>query len=121
MPTRWNSAYDMVSRFLEMQCAIATVLRMKEVSKFRDKDKEDLAFAEEVMECLKPLKTVTTFLCTESMPTISVIMLIHHTLLHKMQTKDDDSNRVNRGKIQLFRICSTDMITRKIFLLWQVS
>lgn len=87
--------------FLEMQCAITTVLRMKEISKFRDKDINSftdnvLAFAEEFMECLKPLKTVTTSLCTESMPTISVIMPIQHTLLHKMQTKDDDSNGVNR-------------------------
>lgn len=75
--------------FLEMQCAITTVLRMKEISKFRDKainsfTDNDLAFAEEFMECLKPLKTVTTSLCTESMPTISVIMPIQHTLLHKM-------------------------------------
>lgn len=47
--------------FLEMQCAITTVLRMKEISKFRDKDINSftdnvLAFAEEFMECLKPLK-----------------------------------------------------------------
>lgn len=91
------------SRFLEMQCAITTVLRMKEISEFQDKDinaftDKDLAFAEEVMECLKPLKTVTTSLCTESMSTISVIMPIQHILLHKMQTKDDDSNGVKQMK-----------------------
>lgn len=101
VPTRWNSAYDMISRFLEMQCAIITVLRMKEISKFRDKDNnsftdEDLTFAENVMECLRPLKTVTTSLCTESMPTISVIMPIQYTLLHKMQTKDDTVMELNR-------------------------
>ncbi|XP_062583948.1 E3 SUMO-protein ligase ZBED1-like [Saccostrea cucullata] len=103
VPTRWNSAYDMVCRFLEMQCAVTTVLRMKEVSRFRDKDinsftDEDLAFAEEVMECLKPLKTVTTSLCSESMPTISVIMPIQHTLLHKMQTREDDSTGIKQMK-----------------------
>ena len=37
VPTRWKSAYDMISRFLEMQCAVTTVLRMKEISKFRKK------------------------------------------------------------------------------------
>lgn len=103
VPTRWNSAYDMFSRFLEKQCAITTVLRMKEISEFQDKDinsftDKDLAFAEEVMECLKPLKTATTSLCTESMSTISIIMPIQHILLHKMQTKDDGSNGVKQMK-----------------------
>ena len=102
VPTRWNSAYDMMFRFLEMQCAVTTVLRMKEISKFRNKDinsftDEDLTFAENVMECLSPLKTVTKSLCTESMPTVSFIMPIQYTLLHKMLTKDDCNEIHNRS------------------------
>ncbi|XP_078331137.1 E3 SUMO-protein ligase ZBED1-like [Crassostrea virginica] len=50
------------------------------------------------IECLRPLKTVTTSLCIERMPTISVIMPIQHTLLHKMQTKDDDCNGIKQMK-----------------------
>ncbi|KAK3101955.1 hypothetical protein FSP39_007596 [Pinctada imbricata] len=94
--TRWNSAYDMLDRFLEMQCAVASVLRMKEVAKFRDKEinsfsDDDISLAEQVMECLKPLKTVTTSLCSEGMPTLSIIMPIHHTILKMMEGKVDDS------------------------------
>ena len=35
--TRWNSAHDMIERFLEMQCAVVATKRCKEMSKSRDK------------------------------------------------------------------------------------
>ena len=98
--TRWNSAYDMIDRILEMQCAVTSVLRMKEVAKFRDKDinsftDDDISLAEQVMECLKPLKTGTTSLCSETMPTLSIILPVHHTILKKM----DKRKRLNSSKV----------------------
>ncbi|KAK3098538.1 hypothetical protein FSP39_020427 [Pinctada imbricata] len=101
--TRWNSAYDMLDRFLEMQCAVMSVLRMKEVAKFRDKEinsfsDDDISLAEQVMECLKPMKTLTTSLCSEAMPTLSIIMPIHHTILKMMEGKVDDSAPVKMIK-----------------------
>jgi hypothetical protein len=121
VPTRWNSAYDMVCRFLEMQCAVTTVLRMKEVSKFREKDinsftDEDLAFAEDVMDCLKPLKTVTTSLCTESMPTVSIIMPIQNTLLRKMQVQGEDSSGIKQMKNAIIQDLKNRYDQQKDFL-----
>ena len=101
--TRCNSAYDMIDRFLKMQCAVTSVLRMKEVAKFRDKDinsftDDDISLAEQVMECLKPLKTVTTSLCSETMPTLSIILPVHHTILKKMEIRENDSTAVKLMK-----------------------
>ena len=97
VPTRWNSTYDMISRFLEMQCAIIAVLRSKDLAKIKEKDlntltDDDICLADEVMVCLKPLKVVTTTLCAESVPTISVIMPLHRKLIDSIfQHSDDDS------------------------------
>ena len=44
------------------------------------------------MVCLKPLKVVTTTLCAESVPTISVIMPLHRKLIDSIfQHSNDDS------------------------------
>ena len=101
--TRWNSAYDMSSRFLEMQCAVVSVLRSKEVGSFKDKDMsnlsdEDISLLEEVTTCLKPLKDITTLLCSENMPTISVIMPLYHKLLDMMANGEDDTPTVKEMK-----------------------
>ena len=81
--TRWNSAYDMPSRYLEMQTAIIATLRSKELGRMREKDVGSLTddehlLAEEVAVCLKPLKDITTMLCTAASPTVSIIMPLFH-------------------------------------------
>ena len=77
--TRWNSAYDMVARFLEMQVAVFATLRSKEVGKEKATDMksfsdDDLIVVEDMIQLLKPLKDITTILCTEKTPTASMIM-----------------------------------------------
>ena len=86
--TRWNSAYDMISRYLELQCAVTAALRSKDVATLKLKEKdlntlsdEDINLAEDIVECLKPLKVLTTMLCSESSPTVSIIMPLMNSLI----------------------------------------
>ena len=72
--TRWNSAVDMISRFLEQQSAVYAVLTSKEI---RGKERDitcisdtDITDAEELIAVLTPLKTATVALCEESVPTL---------------------------------------------------
>jgi hypothetical protein len=69
----------MLERFLEQQPAIVATLMMKDLKK-NVKDvytltDEDISSAEKIMCVLKPIKTVTTILCGEFSPTVSMIHL----------------------------------------------
>ena len=62
--TRWNSAVDMISRYLEQQPAVYAALTSKELRK-REKDistlsERELTSAEELVAVLTPLKIATT-------------------------------------------------------------
>ena len=68
--TRWNSAFDMIARFLEMQVAVFATLRSEVLGKEKDTDlrafnDDDFCVAEEVFQRLKPLKDNTTLMCSE--------------------------------------------------------
>lgn len=83
--TRWNSAFDMLERYLQMHVAVFATLLSKELTN-KDKDikfiqDEELILAEKVKECMKPLKTATTMLCSEKHPTVSVIHPLYNKLL----------------------------------------
>ncbi|XP_033742748.1 zinc finger BED domain-containing protein 1-like [Pecten maximus] len=88
VPTRWNSAFDMLERYLEMQVAVvATLMSLAN----KDKDlkflsDEEISLAEKVMEAMKPLKQATTMLCNEKSPTISIILPLHHKLVSVYKT-----------------------------------
>ena len=105
--TRWNSAYDMVARFLEMQVAVFATLRSKEVGKEKDTDiksfsDDDLIVAEDMIQLLKPLKDITTMLCTEKTPTASIIMLLQHRLTSTVfAIKEDNSPAIKEMKTVL--------------------
>jgi hypothetical protein len=92
--TRWNSAYDMVSRFLEMQVAVFATLRSKDVGKVSDASDvsisdEELLLAEEMIQFLKPLKDITVVLCSEDNPTVSVIMPLQHQIVDSILSSSD--------------------------------
>lgn len=73
--TRWNSAYNMVERFLEQQPAICATLLSPEVRKGETDlctlTETDVTNAEDAVSALKPMKDVTTLMSEERNPTVS--------------------------------------------------
>ncbi|KAL3969495.1 Arf-GAP with GTPase, ANK repeat and PH domain-containing protein 2 [Sarotherodon galilaeus] len=95
VPTRWNSTYDMLERYLEQQTAIYSALTDKTLKKnVRDivtLSDDDVRVAEEVLQLLKPLKAVTTLLSTETAPSVSMILLLKTRILQSMAPSEEDS------------------------------
>ena len=101
--TRWNSALDMISRYLEQQPAIYAALTSKEL---RGKEKDlvtlsdrDVTCAEDLVTVLTPLKAATTALCEEKIPPISMILPLQHQLLNViMKVKENDTALIKEVK-----------------------
>ena len=93
VPTRWNSTYDMVERYLEQQAAIYSALTEKTLRKENiiTLSDDDVRVAEEVLQVLKPLKTVTSLLSTETSPSVSMILPLKTRILQSMAPSVEDS------------------------------
>lgn len=109
-----ESAFDMISRFLEMHCVIVTVLFSKELSKSKAEDvphlsEDELRLAEEIVKCLKPMKDVKTMLCCESSPTVSMVMPVKHILLNSILAPCDVDTRFIT---EMKKIMVTDLASR---------
>ncbi|KAM3873612.1 E3 SUMO-protein ligase ZBED1-like [Diretmus argenteus] len=101
-PTRWNSAYEMVLRFLEQQQAITAALLSNEI---RQTEKEistlsgsDLTNAEMLVKALKPVAVATKVMSDEHNPTVSVIAPLQAQLLQATQEHLGDSPFVKHIK-----------------------
>lgn len=93
VPTRWNSSYDMVERYLEQQAAVYSALTEKTLKKHKDINTlsdQDVRMAEVVIEVLKPLKNVTPLICTETTPSVSMILPLKTMLLKAMGENEGD-------------------------------
>ncbi|XP_062589157.1 E3 SUMO-protein ligase ZBED1-like [Saccostrea cucullata] len=118
--TRWNSAYDMISRFLKMQVAIFATLKSKELGKEREAElksfhDDDFTLAEEVVQLLKPFKDITTLLCSEKSPTLSIILPLHDKLLDKLREQNDDTPTKMRSAVYsdiVLEVCQVQSIIK---------
>ncbi|XP_037829561.1 E3 SUMO-protein ligase ZBED1-like [Kryptolebias marmoratus] len=100
--TRWNSAHDMLERFLEQQPAICAALLSSEVRK-SEKDlctlsKSDVTTAEEVVSALKPTKEATQYMSKEKIPSLSVIAPLQDTLLNGLKLIEGESSVIKDMK-----------------------
>ena len=90
--TRWNSSYDMLQRYIEQQVAVYSALADKSIKKdISALSEQDVRLAEDVIQVLKPLKTITTLMCTESMPSVSMILPLKTSVLNSMEPGEKDS------------------------------
>lgn len=116
VPTRWNSAFDMLTRFLYMQPAVVLVIRSKELSALKEREicslnDEETVAAEELETFLKPLKDITTYMCSEEMPTSSIIMPLCESLIGSnghLRPKEGDSPAIAEMK----SVMTADLQTR---------
>ncbi|KAL0184383.1 hypothetical protein M9458_020079, partial [Cirrhinus mrigala] len=93
---RWNSTYDMLERYLEEQAAVYSALTEKTLKKnIRDivtLSDDDVKVAEEVLQLLKPLKTVTTLLSIENAPSVSMILPLKTRILQSICANEEDNS-----------------------------
>ena len=83
--TCWNSSYEMLEGYLQQQPAVTAALMSPEIRKnFKD-------IAEEIVNIMKPLNTMTTFLCTEKEPTISLIFPMKSQIVQTFKESVIDS------------------------------
>ncbi|XP_057183255.1 E3 SUMO-protein ligase ZBED1-like [Triplophysa rosa] len=93
VPTRWNSSYEMVERYLEQISAVYSTLterahKNKDIANLTD---HELSIAESVIEIMKPLKMVTTILSPETTPSVSMILRLNFFILESMKQNDGDT------------------------------
>uniref|UniRef100_A0A671PSY3 BED-type domain-containing protein n=1 Tax=Sinocyclocheilus anshuiensis TaxID=1608454 RepID=A0A671PSY3_9TELE len=93
--TRWNSALDMVDRFLEQHPAISAALLSQQVRRGEADlctlSELDISHAEDLVKALKPLKDATTLMSKEGSPTVSLIAPLHSQLIQDTKMTVGDS------------------------------
>ncbi|KAI2648672.1 E3 SUMO-protein ligase ZBED1 [Labeo rohita] len=100
--TRWNSAHDMLERFLEQQPAVSAALLSNELRKTEKEVctlcESDITSAEEMVDAMKPMKIATLVMSKESSPTLSVVAPLHAQLIQDFQESRADSEIVKEIK-----------------------
>ncbi len=109
--TRWNSAYEMLERFLEQQPAVCAALLSPEVRKGASEiftlTESDISCAEDVVNALKPMKDATR-LSEESSPTACLIAPLHAKLIQDMKENTEETPVIREIK----RVISDDFSRR---------
>ncbi|PJE77857.1 hypothetical protein CI610_03214 [invertebrate metagenome] len=98
---RWNSSFENDSEI--QQLAIMSELSAPEIRKnvkdnVTDISNDDITQAEHAMTVLEPLKTVTTIMCSEQTPTVSLMYPMKALLLDSMNDTANDSGLIKEVK-----------------------
>ncbi|KAI7789400.1 putative zinc finger BED domain-containing protein 1-like [Triplophysa rosa] len=92
---RWNSACEMMERYLEQQPAICANLLSPEVRRSESDVstlcEADVSNAEDAVTALKPMKDATVLMSAESQPTRSLIVPLITQLIQNMMISAGDS------------------------------
>ena len=124
--TRWNSAYDMIERYLEQQAAVMAVLTQSDIRRnARDictLNDDDITNLEELVTVLKPLSTVTALLCDACRPTISLVLPLKDRLLATLPPQAQDSALVSAVKLAIIgNLSGRYQAEDRQLYLWQAS
>lgn len=110
--TRWNSAYEMLERFLEQQPAVCAALLSPEVRKGVSEiftlTESNISCAEDVVNALKPMKDDTLLMSEESSPTGCLIAPLHAKLIQDVKENTEETPVIREIK----RVISEDLSRR---------
>lgn len=111
--TRWNSAYEMLERFLEQQPAVCAALLSQEVRKGAAEiftlTESDISCSEDVITALKPMKDATLLMSEESSPTACLIAPLHAKLIQDMKENTEEKSVMIR---EIKRVICEDLSKR---------
>lgn len=97
--TRWNSTYDMISRYLSIQADVYTVLsKLKMMDLIRMNNAIDLDLMERLCQLLKPFKDVTLVISSEKSSSISLVRPLLSQLLSATVPSPNDLPMMNQVK-----------------------
>lgn len=100
--TRWNSAFEMMRRYLEQQApvmAALVALDMKKNARTTAKDivlptNEEISNLEKLVQALEPVNKVTELMYTTKKPTISLILPPKDRLIQNLAPQAGDNTLV---------------------------
>uniref|UniRef100_A0A672RI62 BED-type domain-containing protein n=1 Tax=Sinocyclocheilus grahami TaxID=75366 RepID=A0A672RI62_SINGR len=91
-PTRWDSAYEMVERFLEQQQAVCSVLADDRKKWHLMSKDSDITVLETVKEVLSPVSSFTDALSGEKHTTLSAVLPLSWKIFSTLTVEEGDSN-----------------------------
>ena len=96
--TRWNSTHDMIKRICEQQPAIQAVLHRRRDLVHLEISSGEWRILEDIADLLEPYKDATTYLSSESYPTISALGPLFTEIRSKLSPSESDSTAVRQFK-----------------------
>uniref|UniRef100_A0A671SCA6 BED-type domain-containing protein n=1 Tax=Sinocyclocheilus anshuiensis TaxID=1608454 RepID=A0A671SCA6_9TELE len=91
-PTCWDSAYEMVERFLEQQQAVCSVLADDRKKWHLMPKDSDITVLETVKEVLSPVSSFTDALSGEKHTTLSAVLPLSWKIFSTLTVEEGDSN-----------------------------